>query len=131
MINPELLLTKLAAEELRELPCIVHGTYPKPWELIQAQGLKTMTRQHIHFASGLPNGVIISGMRKSASIHIFVDAKKCAEDGIAFYKSDNGVLLTRGVEDSSGSGGDGVLPPKYFSHVTDSSGNVLLDNRKK
>jgi RNA:NAD 2'-phosphotransferase (TPT1/KptA family) len=64
-------------------------------------------------------------MRKSASVHVYIDAAKCAKDGVPFFQSDNGVLLTDGVE------GSGILPPEYFSHVTDSSGNVLLDNRKE
>ena len=84
-----------------------------------------MTRQHIHFASGLPDSDgVISGMRKSASIYIFIDAQKCAEDGMVFFQSDNGVLLT------AGDGSGGILPIQYFSHVTDASGKILLDNRK-
>ena len=126
IIEPELLLTKLSPQELQSIPCIVHGTYPEPWKSIQQQGQSKRTRQHIHCASGLPNhDGVISGMRKSASIHIYINAKKCADDGIAFFKSDNGVLLTDGVNHS------GILPVEYFSRVTDSSGNVLLDNRKQ
>jgi 2'-phosphotransferase len=125
-IDPNLLLTKLFPQELCQIPCIVHGTYPQAWQSIQQQGLCRMTRQHIHCASGLPKDRgVISGMRKSASVHVYIDAAKCAKDGVPFFQSDNGVLLTDGVE------GSGILPPEYFSHVTDSSGNVLLDNRKE
>mmetsp|Transcript_3730 Transcript_3730/g.9020 ORF Transcript_3730/g.9020 Transcript_3730/m.9020 type:complete len:346 (-) Transcript_3730:1624-2661(-) len=131
LINPELLLTKLSPQDLRSLPCIVHGTYPKAWESIHRApehggGLRTMNRTHIHFASGLPaESGVISGMRKSCSVHVYVDASLCAaDDRIEFFRSDNGVILTDGVGDS------GVLPIEYFSHVTDSSGKILLDNRK-
>ena len=126
-IDPHLLLRKLAPEELAAIPCIVHGTYPEPYQQsIQTQGLKRMKRTHIHLASGLPDdqGGVISGMRKSCQIYIYVNAKTCAADGIEFFQSDNGVFLTAGVHNK------GILPPAYFSHVTDSSGTMLLDQRK-
>eukprot|EP00536_Pseudo-nitzschia_multiseries_P007637 jgi/Psemu1/296640/fgenesh1_pm.181_\ len=130
LINPELLLKKLSPDDVRSLPCIVHGTYPNAWESIQRAasdggGLKKMNRTHIHFASGLPaDDGVISGMRKSCSVYIYIDASRCAaDDRIEFFCSDNGVILTDGV------GNTGVLPIDYFSHVTDSSGKILLDNR--
>lgn len=124
-IDPNLLLEKLSADELRSLPCIVHGTYFEPWKLIRQQGLKKMSRTHIHFASGMPedNGVI-SGMRQSCTVHVYVDGVKCAQDDyLNFYRSDNGVILTAGPKN------EGTLPPEYFSHVIDESGSILLDNR--
>jgi 2'-phosphotransferase len=128
-IDPEKLLTRLSSEEIRAFPCIVHGTYPEAWTSIRTTGLKKMNRTHIHFASGLPKDGftdIISGMRKSCTVHIFLDTSKCADDdSLQFFTSDNGVILTDGVEHS------GTLPSLYFSHVTDSSGNILMDNRGK
>jgi 2'-phosphotransferase len=119
IIDPNLLLTKLSPEALKAIPCIVHGTYAEPWKLISEQGLKKMNRTHIHFASGLPaEDGVISGMRLSCTIYIFVYVEKCANDGVEFFLSDNGVILTAGV-----------LTPEYFSHVTNSKGEVLLDNR--
>jgi 2'-phosphotransferase len=128
VLDPETLLTKLSQQEVSELPVIVHGTYRDPWQnAIRQQGLSRMKRTHIHFAPGLPSGKdqVISGMRRSCDIYIFVDGKRCAQDNIVFYRSDNGVLLTAGVNE------EGVLPPSYFSHVVASSGEVLLDNREK
>lgn len=121
-INPELLFTRLSPDELRTLPCIVHGTYVEPWNSIQTTGLKKMNRTHIHFASGLPEADgVISGMRKTSTICIFVDPVKCAEDGIVFFISANGVILSAGI--------DGTLPPTYFSHVTGTNGDIIMDNR--
>jgi 2'-phosphotransferase len=127
MINADLLLKKLSSDEMKSLPCIVHGTYPEAWESIRKErggGLKKMNRTHIHFASGLPtDDGVISGMRKSCSIYIFLDASKCAaDDRIDFYTSDNGVILTDGIA--------GVLPIDYFSHVTDSSGKMLFGDQE-
>jgi 2'-phosphotransferase len=123
-IDPNLLFTKLSSEELNALPCIVHGTYYEPWKVISQQGLKKMNRTHIHFASGMPkDDGVISGMRLSCTVYVFVNAVKCTDDSIYFFQSDNGVILTAGLENQ------GSLPPEYFSHVTDESGNILLDNR--
>lgn len=122
-IDPNLLLTKLSPEQLSAIPTIVHGTYEDAWnQHIRVEGLKCMGRNHIHFATGLPHeGDVISGMRRSCQVLIYIHAEKCARNGIVFYKSDNGVLLTHGIQ--------GVLPVEYFSHVTSCSGSVLLDQR--
>uniref|UniRef100_UPI00398E33CA tRNA 2'-phosphotransferase 1 isoform X2 n=1 Tax=Pristiophorus japonicus TaxID=55135 RepID=UPI00398E33CA len=70
----------------------VHGTYLRHWPSIQAQGLRCMSRTHIHLAPGLPQdrGVV--------------------SDRIPFYFSTNQVILTPGND-------EGVLPPKYFQKV--------------
>jgi 2'-phosphotransferase len=125
-IDSNLLLTALSKEELQVMPTIVHGTYYQPYESIQKQGLKCMNRTHIHCASGLPNqdASVISGMRQSSQILIYIHASKCANDGIPFFKSENGVLMTPGVDHQ------GILPVKYFSHVVEAAtGKILLDQR--
>jgi 2'-phosphotransferase len=145
-IKPELLLTKMSPQELSSLPCIIHGTYSDAWRSIEREGLSRMTRTHIHFACGLPKnhnndngedgdnttnnngGVVISGMRQNCSVRIYLDVAKCAaaaSDGVVeFYKSENGVILTDGVDQG------GILPPEFFSHVMESStGNILLGRR--
>jgi len=129
-INANLLLTPIPDHELATIPTIVHGTYQQPWKTaICHEGLSRMKRNHIHFATGLPqegSDDVISGMRTSCDVYIYVNAQQCAQDAaIAFYKSNNGVLLTAGVNDS------GILPVEYFSHVTDREGVILLDQRSK
>lgn len=121
LVNPDLLLERLTTNELARLPIIVHGTYRAAWQSIQAQGLKRMKRNHIHFATGLPSGDngAISGMRKSCEVYIYINPQKCADDGVAFYRSENGVLLTAGVND------EGTLPAAYISHATDAAGMIL------
>jgi 2'-phosphotransferase len=123
-IDPDLLLTKLSAEELMKLSCIVHGTNMEAWNSIAKQGLSKMARTHIHLATGLPqdNGVI-SGMRRTATVYVYVDPEACIRDGIEFYISDNGVVLTDGI--------DGSLPVKYFLRVTDSNGQMPDPNENQ
>jgi len=118
-IDPSLLLRKLSAEELLSLPCIVHGSHMEAWKSISKQGLSKMNRTHIHFATGLPEDkTVISGMRRNASIFIYVDPEACMKDGIEFFISENGVVLTDGI--------DGILPTKYFIRVTDSNSNAIM-----
>jgi len=50
-------------------------------------------------------------MRSSCDVLIYIDLEKALEDGIKFYKSENGVVLTEGVD------GEGYLPNDYFRQV--------------
>ena len=97
-----------------EYPTIIHGTNLKAWELISEdpKGLQRMKRNHIHFATGLlgEDGVI-SGMRHSCTVLVYLDLEKCLKDGIMFFKSENGVVLTEGVN------GEGYIPREYFRKV--------------
>jgi 2'-phosphotransferase len=122
-IDPHQLLTRVPPEELGTLT-IVHGTSLDAWKNhIQNEGLSRMTRNHIHFATGLPKDKeVISGMRQSCQVYIYADGDKCATHGIEFFRSDNGVLLTAGVDN------EGVLPMSFISHVTDASGQALWTN---
>lgn len=123
-IDAHALLQPLTPSELAEIPTIVHGTFSDAWDVIKQKGLSKMGRNHIHFASGLlgEDGVI-SGMRKSCQVFIYINPAKCAEDGIKFFRSENGVLLTAGVND------EGIIPVDYFSHVMGKNGDILLDQR--
>uniref|UniRef100_A0A8C6U509 2'-phosphotransferase n=1 Tax=Neogobius melanostomus TaxID=47308 RepID=A0A8C6U509_9GOBI len=86
----------------------VHGSYLRNWNSIQQHGLSRMKRTHIHLAPGLPGEEgVISGMRRDCDLAIFIDVTKALSDGIQFFWSDNGVLLTAGDT-------QGKLLPKYF-----------------
>uniref|UniRef100_A0A7S1KLI4 2'-phosphotransferase n=1 Tax=Percolomonas cosmopolitus TaxID=63605 RepID=A0A7S1KLI4_9EUKA len=100
-------------EELTEpIDTVIHGTYREKWQSIATSGLSRMSRQHIHFASGMPgeNGVI-SGMRSSCQVIVFVDMEAAMKDGIKFFRSANGVILSDGL--------NGTIPPQYFKRVVD------------
>ncbi|CAL1613625.1 unnamed protein product [Knipowitschia caucasica] len=92
-------------------PEAVHGSYLQNWTSIQQHGLTRMKRTHIHLAPGLPGEKgVISGMRKDCDLAIFIDVTKALSDGLQFFWSDNGVLLTPGDT-------EGKLLPKYFSRA--------------
>jgi len=95
-----------------DIAMAVHGTNRKAWESISTGGLSRMTRNHIHLAQGVPGDGVISGMRNSAQVLIYIDVQKALDAGIAFSLSENGVVLTEGDE-------RGILSPEYFLRVED------------
>ena len=107
-IDDAALLTKVMSPE--DVPVCIHGTYKKCRAPIERDGLSVMKRNHIHFAVGLPGeGGVISGMRSSSEVICKVDIAKAMADGIEFFRSENDVILTRGIHNS------GILPPTYFT----------------
>jgi 2'-phosphotransferase len=105
-----------------EYPNIIHGTNMSAWGLISKdpKGINRMKRNHIHFATGLlgEDGVI-SGMRYSCTVLIYLDLDKALKDGVTFFKSENGVVLTEGVN------GEGYIPKEYFKKVVTTKGEIL------
>jgi len=102
-----------------DIPVVIHGSQASKWHLIRETGLSRMNRTHIHFATGMPGeSGVISGMRTHCSLIIYVDAAKAMKDGIEFFKSSNGVILTSGV--------GGTLDSKYFQKVIMNGKNVDL-----
>jgi len=101
-------------------PVVVHGTYFKNWNSIKKSGLCKMNRQHIHFAIGeYGSANVISGMRKTCEVVIYIDLETALKDGIKFFKSDNNVVLSEGI--------NGYLLPKYFSCVLGTSNMLPFD----
>jgi 2'-phosphotransferase len=125
----------MAASDIPDM--VVHGTNYPAWEAIrQSGGLLTMGRNHIHFAAGIPERIapldsssrkdkktVISGMRSSANVLIYIDMKKAMDAGLKFWKSDNEVILTEGDD-------NGKLSIDYFTRVEDRKNGlgVLWEN---
>ena len=101
-----------------EVPVAVHGTIWTAWDHIKHQGLSVMGRQHIHLATNVGTEGVISGMRTTSQVWIYVDIPKMLEDGIRIFRSRNGVILTRGI--------DGVLPTKYFKSVVNARKRTVI-----
>ncbi|KAH1019812.1 hypothetical protein HUJ04_009575 [Dendroctonus ponderosae] len=78
---------------------VIHGTYFGKWAKIKREGLSRMSRNHIHFAKGLPcDKSVISGIRSNCQVFIYVNLKAALEAGIPFFLSSNGVVLSPGNE---------------------------------
>ncbi|XP_063426030.1 uncharacterized protein LOC134709824 [Mytilus trossulus] len=105
----------------KDISMVIHGTYYNSWEKIKNTGLSRMNRNHIHFAAGEPgeNGVI-SGMRQSCEVMIFINLEAALKDGFKFFRSANNVILCAGND-------DGVIPPKYFVEAVQRNPRQRLD----
>lgn len=65
---------------------------------------------------------VISGMRKTSTILIFLDLPRALEAGLRFGMSSNGVILTEGNT-------KGIVPVDFFAKVEDwREGKVLIEN---
>lgn len=98
-------------KNITEYPIIVHGTYYRSWPKIKSEGLKCMTRQHIHFTANDQFDKNLSGFRSNTQLLIYINGKRAMNNGIQFYLSDNNVILTSGI--------NGTLSIEYFEKVLD------------
>jgi len=84
---------------------LYHGTSDEAAAKIWAEGLKPMSRHHVHLSADLETAQAVGGRRKRDLAIFYVDAKWMLADGHQFYISDNGVWLVDAV------------PPKYLRLV--------------
>ncbi|XP_072495053.1 tRNA 2'-phosphotransferase 1 isoform X2 [Notamacropus eugenii] len=92
-------------------PILVHGTYRRHWPSIRQEGLSRRGRTHIHLSPGLPGEPhVLSGMRQDCEVAVFINGPLALAEGILFFRSANGVILTPGDA-------KGFLLPKYFKEA--------------
>lgn len=77
---------------------LYHGTTDQAWAFIAKQGLKPMSRHHVHLSDDLETAQIVGGRRKRDLVVLRVDAKAMLADGIEFFRSENGVWLVSAVD---------------------------------
>ncbi len=80
---------------------LYHGTVAKFLESIQQQGLKKMSRHHVHLSSDVETARKV-GQRRGKPVILTINALKMHQDGYTFFLSDNGVWLVDSV------------PPEYL-----------------
>lgn len=119
-IESSSLLVPITVEAGNIPPRVLHGTYYGLWEaIVESGGLKTMGRNHIHCSSGTPEEGVVSGMRKDAQLLIEIDVEASMQEGITWWLSDNGVVLTEGDK-------EGVLASRFFRRVEGRKAEVGL-----
>ena len=84
-----------------------HATYINNLDSIKKNGISRMKRRHIHIAE---SDEAKSGKRLSCNVKILINMELAINDGIKFYRSENGVILTKGDK-------NGLLLPKYFLDI--------------
>lgn len=79
---------------------LYHGTNSRFLEAILKEGLKPMSRQHVHLSDKLETAENVGDRRfkTGTNTHVFhIETTPMVADGIKFYKSENGVWLTDGI----------------------------------
>ena len=91
----------------KQIPGCYHATYKNNLDSIKKNGISKMKRKHIHIAE---SDQAKSGKRSSCNVKILINMELAINDGIKFYRSENGVILTEGDQ-------NGLLLPKYFLDI--------------
>lgn len=86
---------------------LYHGTTAKTWEVIAADGLKPMSRTHVHLSPDTETAQAVAVRRRGPHILLTVDTAAMCGQGYAFHVADNGVWLTAEV------------PPQFLSVVSE------------
>ncbi len=78
-----------------------HGTATRFLADIMKEGLKPMSRQYVHLSPDAETAYRV-GIRHGKPVILRVDAQRMAQDGMRFFRAENGVWLTDAV------------PPQYL-----------------
>lgn len=76
---------------------LFHGTATRFLDSIMTQGLRSMSRQHVHLSSDQSTARTV-GARHGKPVILQIAAAQMTNDGLVFYRADNGVWLTDAVE---------------------------------
>ena len=83
-------------EELIPPAFLYHGTGEKYVDSIEALGLIPKSRLYVHLSSDTDTARKV-GMRHGRPVIYLIDSEKMSSDGLKFYRSLNGVWLTKEV----------------------------------
>lgn len=80
---------------------LYHGTSSRVSSLIMREGIKKMSRQHVHLSEDIETARMVA-MRhvhdEDWMVIYIIDTEKMLSDGLKFFKSNNGVWLTDYVD---------------------------------
>jgi putative RNA 2'-phosphotransferase len=76
---------------------LYHGTVEKYMPWIKKEGLKKMSRNHVHLSSNLQTAEQVASRRDTKNVILEVRTLEMYNDGFKFFLSENGVWLTDNV----------------------------------
>lgn len=76
-----------------DVPVIYHGTAKRFLDSILEDGLKRMSRVHVHLSLDADTALDV-GKRHGSPVVLSIDYQQMKADGIKLLMSDNGVILT-------------------------------------
>ena len=92
---------------------VVHLTNWCAVQHIAREGLKRFQRNHIHFVGRPPTeGETVAGVRHRVDFCVYVDAGRAIDDGISFWVTRNGVIVSQGDQ-------HGKIPLRYIVKIVD------------
>eukprot|EP00397_Hematodinium_sp_SG-2012_P020620 GEMP01021257.1.p1 GENE.GEMP01021257.1~~GEMP01021257.1.p1 ORF type:complete len:501 (+),score=96.55 GEMP01021257.1:135-1637(+) len=96
---------------------LLHGTTWDAAQCIVRTGIYRQNRLHIHFVEydKAVSMDVVSGVRHDSELGILVDGERAQADGIVFYRSSNGVILSAGIH--------GLIHHKYILRIIDLANN--------
>ncbi len=84
-------------EERQPPQYLYHGTADRFLGSIMADGLKPMSRLYVHLSKDKETAVKV-GKRHGSSVVLKINSEEMWKDGVKFYLSQNGVWLTKYVD---------------------------------
>jgi putative RNA 2'-phosphotransferase len=88
----------LGLEPQRPPVRLYHGTNYDNMQQIMKSGLKPMTRDFVHMSEDLYTAEKVGSRQGGQLVVLDIDAMQMYNDGVVFYKSENGVWLTNFVD---------------------------------
>lgn len=76
---------------------LYHGTSSNAIRAINVEGLRKMSRQHVHLSQDIETAYNVGGRHGGSTFVLGVDAKRMYLDDHQFFLSENGVWLTDSV----------------------------------
>ena len=77
---------------------LYHGTSAESVDSIMLHGLLPMRRQYVHLSEDTTTASIVAGRRKThATIILTILALQAHNDGIPFYREENGIWLSEAI----------------------------------
>ena len=92
-------------EELTPPDVLYHGTGEKYCASIEAQGLIPKSRLYVHLSADYDTAVKV-GKRHGKAVVYIIDAARMHTEGYSFYRSVNGVWLTK------------IVPKEYLERIS-------------
>lgn len=78
---------------------LYHGTSTNNIDSIMIKGLLPMDRQYVHLSEDKATAEIVANRRKKSEVCILtIHARQAHENGIAFYREENGIWLSDLIE---------------------------------
>ena len=133
-LDDDQMLTRLDQSAADTVAEAAHGTSLAAWAKIRESGISRARRRHVHMArdvfvcergraegtnetepedDAFRESVVVSGFRADARVAVVVDIARGVREGVPFFLSSNGVVL------SPGEGDTGTVPTRLFLRAVD------------